>query len=485
MRKKSLTVAWVLFVWGAGRLAPASAEEGLPPADSGLAVVDAASRAVHLVVWVLLLLALLPGVFILYRRLFSQLRRETPRATVPTQEAPAAGAEDLELAGDFIAAAEAYEAAGERAKAALLFEKGKDPARAAEICESLGQLDKAVQLYLRSGASAKAAALCVRTGNYFEAAKIFRNKGDHLRAAQALEKNGNRAAAAREYQEAGQHARAARLFREDNFYGEAAAAFRLTLGDKALDGDSLDAYYTYAAYLLLAGDRAAAADIYRRILALDPAHAKAWEKLRSLTAPGRAAPEQAAAQGGAVDQAIGPPAPRTEKDLNIAIAAEGDGREAADAPEQAVTLRRMLRHTRLEPRYSMRLWIQMMRVLGQKHRDNVHFGCLTPDQVLINMQDDVSLEPPAASVPAYTAPEVLAGASPDAASDIYSMGVILYEMVVGALEHIGSRRPSEVKGDIPPWLDDLIMKCIAPDRGARYGGAQEVADAILRFKSKL
>jgi tetratricopeptide (TPR) repeat protein len=627
----------------AGALAEAETAETIPPS---MAPVDAASRALSLVAWVLVLLILIPIAVLVYRKFFTTIREAKPvREKNPLEEA-----ERLVQRGDHLAAAEAFERGGNRARAAELFEKGRDLARAAELYEFLGDIDRAISLHLRSGGSLRAAGLYIRTGQYLEAAKIFKNKGDHLRAAQALEKFGNRVAAAREYREAGQHARAARLYREEGLFPEAAETFGLSIQGQPAAPGNLDAHYTWGAYLLMAGDRETAGDIFRTILAVDPGHDKARARLTALLHPAQVpaarssavmaappappaptavpageplermapamAPEPQAPAGPkpsiqaeapamsmvpdrgaqvgsepathsqtpaaspapepqskplpptrheASATTMGPsaaaakppepeapprmePVPRSDtpaespravtamaaagpetspkpsppirpdtfaasgaapvvpaasssafpapaheapppvsaSDMeSLSLEISGGETEEEDPFERVITLRNMIGHTRLEPRYSMRLWVQMMKALAAKHRENTFYGCLTPEQVLIDMQNNARFEIAWVTSPVHTAPEVLAGAVPDARSDIYSMGVILYEMVAGSLESFGRKRPSEVREDVPAWLDGFVMQCLESDRDKRFGSTDEVSAALLRLRSSL
>lgn len=459
-------------------------------APRGTEFVDAAARMASLLVWALLLAILLPLTFFVYRKFFSTLGSEEARARDPLDEAAR-----LAGRGDLLKAAALYGDHHEYAKAADLFERGKDLARAAEMYEHLGDQDKAAQLYLRSGGSARAAALLVKSGDFAGAAEIFRNKGDSLRAAQALELSGNKAAAAREFRESGQYERAAKLLKEEELFTEAADTYSLLLKDRNLDPSTVDQYYNYAAFLALAGETDTAAALYSSILSTCGDYRKVKGNLRALgyspeglplsrdvTSTSRAETVPLQVHRAPPGQVPCPPSPHTAslgEELNESIVKEGS-RE--DRFRKTTTLRNIITYSQLEYRYSMRLWIQVMRALADKHREQVFYGCLSPDSISIDMQNNVTIGALQELREPYAAPEVLLGEPAGPHSDIYAMGVILFEMVTGSLDSFRVKRPVEVRTDIPDWLDELVVKCTMKDRRDRYSSADDISSALMEIK---
>lgn len=96
----------------------------------------------------------------------------------------------------------------------------------------------------------------------------------------------------------------------------------------------------------------------------------------------------------------------------------------------------------------------------------------------------------------YISPEQARGADTDAKSDIYSVGVMLYEMMTGkkpfdsdkpvsiAVMHMQAEipLPHTVRADIPTGLEEIILKAMQKEPGDRYQTARDMMDDIQTFK---
>ena len=96
------------------------------------------------------------------------------------------------------------------------------------------------------------------------------------------------------------------------------------------------------------------------------------------------------------------------------------------------------------------------------------------------------------ATPEYVAPEQLEGLPETRVTDIYSLGIVLYEMMTGAtpfrgdspLEiarqrlHTKPPRPRELRPDLPAAWEKTILRCLEPDPAKRWQSAGEVAEAL-------
>jgi Tfp pilus assembly protein PilF/TolB-like protein/predicted Ser/Thr protein kinase len=94
--------------------------------------------------------------------------------------------------------------------------------------------------------------------------------------------------------------------------------------------------------------------------------------------------------------------------------------------------------------------------------------------------------------PAYVSPEQIKGSPPDGRSDLYSLGVLMYEMLTGRTPfkaesveaildmhlHEIPEEPRELNPAISAELSRIVMKCLEKDPGQRFQSAAELREAL-------
>ena len=99
---------------------------------------------------------------------------------------------------------------------------------------------------------------------------------------------------------------------------------------------------------------------------------------------------------------------------------------------------------------------------------------------------------------AYMAPEVLRGEAIDARSDVYSVGVMLYELVTGRQPFAGDNAkaiarmhlndlataPSSLDAGIPRFIDEVVAKAMAKEKAERFASVAEMLRDLKQFKAR-
>jgi serine/threonine protein kinase len=162
---------------------------------------------------------------------------------------------------------------------------------------------------------------------------------------------------------------------------------------------------------------------------------------------------------------------------------------------------------KLSPERAVRIALNICDALGYIHSNGVVHRDLKPENIMVDAEDRIKLIDfgIAANVssrritftklsqtmgtPDYISPEQVKGKRGDARSDLYALGVMLYEMLTGRVPFIGPNAfiimndrllnnpmpPREIDPAISPQLQEIIYRALERDPSKRYASAKEFA----------
>lgn len=183
------------------------------------------------------------------------------------------------------------------------------------------------------------------------------------------------------------------------------------------------------------------------------------------------------------------------------------------------TLSQLLAHGRLPADRALDTGIQLADALVEAHKHGVIHRDLKPGNIIVMSNGRIKvldfgvaktrrprgarLEPRQAAAvfgtPGYMAPEQIVGGPGDARTDVYSAGVVLFQIVTGrrpfdesdalgrALSALGNEPPraETLNPSVPGAVSDVIARAMARDPAKRYQHAEELRDALVRIKASL
>ena len=189
-----------------------------------------------------------------------------------------------------------------------------------------------------------------------------------------------------------------------------------------------------------------------------------------------------------------------------------------------ITLRQEIGGRPVNPRRALELAIQIADALADAHAREIVHGDLRPETIMVTAKGsarilDFGLAPwtrggaaraaaaaspdrlsaEAAAVAPYLSPEQALGSSIDARSDLFSLGVVLYEMLTGrspfavappasaVLNLISATpvRPSELNPSLPADVDAIVMRALSKGLDTRYQSAASFAAELRSIAAVL
>ncbi len=170
---------------------------------------------------------------------------------------------------------------------------------------------------------------------------------------------------------------------------------------------------------------------------------------------------------------------------------------------------------RLNTNTAIQITVRILSALQHAHSNGIIHRDIKPQNVLVNADGHVKVadfgiarmtnaftiskgDTVVGSVH-YSSPEQAGGSVVDATSDIYSTGVVLYEMLTGhvpfvgdtpvavAMQHINATPPpiSDYNPDVPPAVISVVAVSLKKSPKKRYQSAREMADALLKARQGL
>ncbi len=467
----------------------------------------------------------------IYLKLGRSLRAAESFEKAQDHERAATLYEELE---DFPKAAELYLKLGDVIKSAGLYEKSKNFEYAANLYEDAGQIEKAIQCLIRSGHSIRAAKLLVEKNETQLAISILQQThtehDDYFDACVLL----------------------GRLFTQIEMYAVAQQKFQEALKDQPLSKSNIDIYYGLALAYEKSAQYSRAREIYEKIISVDLDFQDALKRLQRLKSANMLDGVQPTDSGAtalkrvlagryelleklgkdpfgilykAEDSVLGRPVlirrfPEQDKNITrnileqtrivsglihtniLTIYDSGKDEDHYFVCMEYVegpTLRQHLSRGPIDSSDVCEILSQISLGLAFAHKKNIVHKNLCPENIYVctggqikiaNFGIDAKWEKGSTLVSRqYSSPEQILGQKVDGRTDLYSLGIILYEMLYGKapfsgqdveLQHLKQvpAFPDTGTLPVPVFLLRIMQRCLHKDPKRRYASGEHILEEL-------
>jgi len=179
------------------------------------------------------------------------------------------------------------------------------------------------------------------------------------------------------------------------------------------------------------------------------------------------------------------------------------------------TLKRRIERERLSLEDAVNIVIQIGNGLAQTHKQGIVHRDIKPANIIITRDGYVKIVDfglaklsfatritrtgTSMGTPVYMSPEQVTGQEVNHRTDIWSLGVILYELVTGQLPFSGDYEatvlhgivneepapPSQIEGSVPPQIETIITRALQKEADQRYQKMDQMLADLQRFRASL
>jgi serine/threonine protein kinase len=174
----------------------------------------------------------------------------------------------------------------------------------------------------------------------------------------------------------------------------------------------------------------------------------------------------------------------------------------------------------LHPRAAIDIMLQILAALDHAHKQGVVHRDLKPENIYVtagpndaavlklldfgvarivrgaSKRDQITIGPTVTGTPDYMSPEQTVGGAPDARTDLYSAGIIFYELLVGErpfkdpdpallMRQQLLMSPPPLPAHVPPALVSVVERMLEKERDNRYSSATEIIGLLQRVRAEL